>query len=124
VTAGGSATHAAAVDPARRQTRRSARRGTRAQRVEQAPRAERRPLAVRRGPDGSRAFPDPEDLASLGPDDVKRHGFSSTKARTIIETARAIVADELDLEALQRLEAGAAIERLTRLRGIGRWTAE
>ena len=71
-----------------------------------------------------RAFPDPEDLASLEPDDLKRHGFSFTKARTIIETARAIVAGELDLEALQRLEDGAAIERLTGLRGIGRWTAE
>ena len=75
-------------------------------------------------PEGPRAFPDPEDLASLQPDDLKRHGFSSTKARTIIETARAIVAGELDLEALQRLEDGAAIERLTSLRGVGRWTAE
>jgi DNA-3-methyladenine glycosylase II len=76
------------------------------------------------GPEGPRAFPDPEDLASLEPDDLKRHGFSSTKARTIIETAQALVAGDLDLEALQRLEDGAAIERLTSLRGIGRWTAE
>jgi DNA-3-methyladenine glycosylase II len=76
------------------------------------------------GPDGPRAFPDPENLASLEPDDLRRHGFSSAKARTIIETSRAIVAGELDLEALQRLEDGAAIERLTNLRGIGRWTAE
>jgi DNA-3-methyladenine glycosylase II len=75
-------------------------------------------------PDGPRAFPDPEDLASLEPDDLRRHGFSSTKARTIIETARAVVAGDLDLEALQGLEDGAAIERLTSLRGIGRWTAE
>ena len=75
-------------------------------------------------PRGSRAFPDPDDLASLEPADLKRHGFSSTKARTIIETARAIVADDLDLEALAQVEDGAAIERLTSLRGIGRWTAE
>jgi DNA-3-methyladenine glycosylase II len=75
-------------------------------------------------PEGPRAFPDPEDLASLQPDDLKRHGFSSTKARTIIETAQAIVAGDLDLEALQGLEDGAAIERLTSLRGVGRWTAE
>ena len=80
--------------------------------------------AVADDPDGPRAFPDPEDLASLQPDDLKRHGFSSTKARTIIETAQAVVADELDLEALPQLEDGAAIERLTSLRGIGRWTAE
>jgi DNA-3-methyladenine glycosylase II len=75
-------------------------------------------------PNGPRAFPDPEDLAPLEPDALKRHGFSSTKARTIIETAQAVVAGDLDLEALQRLEDGAAIERLTSLRGIGRWTAE
>jgi DNA-3-methyladenine glycosylase II len=75
-------------------------------------------------PDGPRAFPDPEDLASLEPDDLRRHGFSATKARAIIDTARAVVAGDLDLEALQGLEDGAAIERLTSLRGIGRWTAE
>jgi DNA-3-methyladenine glycosylase II len=76
------------------------------------------------GPDGPRAFPGPEDLASLEPDDLRRHGFSSTKARAIIDTARAVIAGDLDLEALHGLEDGAAIERLTSLRGIGRWTAE
>jgi DNA-3-methyladenine glycosylase II len=76
------------------------------------------------GPDGPRAFPDPEELASLDTEDIKRHGFSTTKACAIIEIARAVVADRLDLEALQRLEDGAVIERLTGLRGIGRWTAE
>jgi DNA-3-methyladenine glycosylase II len=80
--------------------------------------------AVSDDPDSPRAFPDPEDLAFLEPDDLKRHGFSSTKARTIIDTAHAVVADDLDLEGLHRLEDGAAIERLTSLRGIGRWTAE
>ena len=75
-------------------------------------------------PDGPRAFPDPEALASSKPDDLKRHGFSSTKARTIIEIAQAVVDDQLDLEALPGREDGAAIERLTSLRGIGRWTAE
>jgi DNA-3-methyladenine glycosylase II len=75
-------------------------------------------------PDSPHEFPDPEDLAPLQPDDLKRHGFSATKARTIIETAQSVVAGDLDLEALQRLEDGAAIERLTSLRGVGRWTAE
>jgi DNA-3-methyladenine glycosylase II len=73
---------------------------------------------------GPRAFPDPEDLAPLEPDALKRHGFSRTKARTIIETARAIVAGDLDLEGLELRDDPAAIERLTSLRGIGRWTAE
>ena len=80
--------------------------------------------AVSDRPDGPRAFPDPEALACRDTDDVKRHGFSTTKARTIIEVAQAVVADRLDLEVLQELEDGAAVERLTSLRGVGRWTAE
>jgi DNA-3-methyladenine glycosylase II len=73
---------------------------------------------------GPRAFPDPDQLATLQPHELNRHGFSVTKARTIIATAQAIVAGELDLESLQHLDDSAAIERLTSLRGIGRWTAE
>jgi DNA-3-methyladenine glycosylase II len=75
-------------------------------------------------PDGIRGFPGPEELAPAEPDDVKRLGFSYAKARTIVEAAQAIAAGELDLEGLEQLEDPAAIERLTRLRGIGRWTAE
>jgi DNA-3-methyladenine glycosylase II len=80
--------------------------------------------AMSDGADGPHAFPDPADLASLDTDHLKRHGFSATKARTIIAVAQAVVTGGLDLEGLQRLEDGAAIERLTSLRGIGRWTAE
>ena len=47
-----------------------------------------------------------------------------TKARTIVEVARAIVAGDLDLDALGGLDDRAAMERLMRLRGVGRWTAE
>jgi DNA-3-methyladenine glycosylase II len=80
--------------------------------------------AVIDDPDGPRAFPGPEDLALLETGDLRPYGFSSSKSRTIIETARAIVAGHLDLEALEDLEDAAAIERLISLRGIGRWTAE
>jgi DNA-3-methyladenine glycosylase II len=75
-------------------------------------------------PDSPRAFPDPEELAPLDTDDIKRHGFSTSKARAIIEVAQAVVTDRLDLEAVHGLEDGAAMERLTGLNGIGRWTAE
>jgi DNA-3-methyladenine glycosylase II len=76
------------------------------------------------GPSNARAFPDPVALASLQPDELKRHGFSTTKARTIIEIAGAIATGDLDLEALHTLDDDAAVERLVGLRGIGRWTAE
>jgi DNA-3-methyladenine glycosylase II len=75
-------------------------------------------------PDGPRAFPTPEELATVQPDELKLHGFSLTKARTIVETARAIVAGDLHLESLEHVDDRAAIERLTSLRGVGRWTAE
>jgi DNA-3-methyladenine glycosylase II len=75
-------------------------------------------------PGGPCAFPEPVDLAPLEPDALKRHGFSMAKARTIIGTARAIVAGELDLEGVEQLDDPAALDRLTGLRGIGRWTAE
>jgi DNA-3-methyladenine glycosylase II len=75
-------------------------------------------------PDGPRAFPDPEQLASVQPEALKRHGFSLTKARAIIETSQAIVSGDLDLEALQQLDDASAVERLTSMRGIGRWSAE
>ena len=81
-----------------------------------------RPVAEDSG--GPRAFPTPEGLATAQPDELKLHGFSFSKARTIVETARAIVAGDLDLESLEHLDDGAAIERLTSLRGVGRWTAE
>lgn len=75
-------------------------------------------------PDGPRAFPDPDRLAGVPPDELKRHGFSLSKARTIVEIAQEIVGGSLDLQSLEQLGDAAAIERLTRLRGIGRWTAE
>jgi DNA-3-methyladenine glycosylase II len=68
--------------------------------------------------------PTPAELAIVQPDGLKLLGFSLTEARTIIEAAQGIVAGDLDLEALEHVDDGAALERLTSLRGVGRWTAE
>lgn len=75
-------------------------------------------------PDGPRAFPCPEELATKEPDGLKRHGFSHAKARAIIELSRSVAAGNLDLEGLEQLDDPAAVERLTAAHGIGRWTAE
>jgi DNA-3-methyladenine glycosylase II len=75
-------------------------------------------------PHGPRAFPGPDQLACVRPDELRRHGFSSAKARTIVEIAQAVVAGALDLEALERVDDRESIRRLTSVRGIGRWTAE
>lgn len=79
---------------------------------------------VPQDPDGLHAFPEPADLASVAPGELKAMGFSLAKARAIVETAAAIAGGDLDLEVLERLGDRAATERLTSLRGVGRWTAE
>lgn len=76
------------------------------------------------GPDAPRAFPGPEELAPADPAALKRLGFSRAKAEAIVGAARAALDGDLDLEGLAELEDGAALERLTGLRGVGRWTAE
>jgi DNA-3-methyladenine glycosylase II len=75
-------------------------------------------------PDAPRAFPGPHDLAVVSPAELRRLGFSLTKARTIIGAAQAIVDGALDLEGLERVDDQAVVEQLTGLYGVGRWSAE
>ena len=70
------------------------------------------------------AFPGPQELAELEPQALVDLGFSGRKAATIIEISRSVVAGQLDLESLDRVDDDEVIARLTRLRGIGRWSAE
>jgi DNA-3-methyladenine glycosylase II len=77
------------------------------------------------GPGGrAYAFPSPDDLAGREPDQLRALGFSRQKARAIIELARAVTRDRLDLGELEDLDDTAAVVRLRALRGVGRWTAE
>ncbi len=77
------------------------------------------------GSDGlAYAFPRPEDVAGLRPGALQRLGYSSAKARAILRLARRVATGRLDLEALADLDDEAALERLTTLPGVGRWTAE
>ncbi len=71
-----------------------------------------------------RAFPRPQDLSGLEIDDLRKLGFSRQKARSLIELARLVMEGGLDLEKLASMDDEDALESLTRLRGVGRWTAE
>ena len=51
-------------------------------------------------------------------------GLSAPKIRTLTGIARALAEGEVDLEAVARMEADAAAEVMTRLPGIGLWTAD
>ena len=51
-------------------------------------------------------------------------GFSRQKARALIDLACAIAEGRLDLEAMATEPDEIVVDRLCRLRGVGRWTAE
>ena len=70
------------------------------------------------------AFPDPVQLAGLSPETLMPLGFSRAKARSIVELAAAINAGAFTPAAIETLDDGEAVRALSRLRGVGRWTAE
>jgi DNA-3-methyladenine glycosylase II len=66
----------------------------------------------------------PERLLALGEAGLRAAGFSGRKAGYALGLAAAVAAGELDLPGLPLLDEDAAIERIVRLRGFGRWSAE
>jgi DNA-3-methyladenine glycosylase II len=70
------------------------------------------------------AFPVATRLGGLAPETLKPLGFSSAKARSIIELAAEISAGTLDPSAIEGLDDRDAVQALVQLRGVGRWSAE
>lgn len=69
-------------------------------------------------------FPTPEAVAPLAEADLQALQFSRQKARYVLSLARAIVEGRFDPEALHGVPGDEAVQRLTTLTGVGRWTAE
>lgn len=70
------------------------------------------------------AFPAPEVLAKARVRDLRAMQFSTRKAEYIVGLAGLVARGELNLERLAALPNAEVIAELTRVRGIGRWTAE
>lgn len=70
------------------------------------------------------AFPSPERIARAEHAELRALGLSGSKAQSIIELARLIAANPRISDYLAREDNETIINRLTALRGIGRWTAE
>jgi DNA-3-methyladenine glycosylase II len=66
----------------------------------------------------------PQRFLELDDAEMKAVGFSRQKALYGRELARAILAGQLDLARLRTLDDEAARAALTRVKGIGRWTAD
>jgi DNA-3-methyladenine glycosylase II len=67
---------------------------------------------------------EPSTILALGADAIRPAGLSASKARTIVEIAAHLVDGRLPLAHIGRFPDEKIIERLTAVRGIGRWTAE
>lgn len=70
------------------------------------------------------AFPEPAVLARASVAELRQMQFTVRKAEYIVGLARQVMTGALDLDALRRLGNEEVIEQLTRIRGLGRWTAE
>lgn len=81
-------------------------------------------IAFGEGEKAVHAFPRPTDLARRNPTALRQIGFSRQKGLAMIELAQAVAEGQLDLEGLTTFPDDKAVERLCKVRGVGRWTAE
>ena len=70
------------------------------------------------------AFPTAQDIARLPAEKYRAIGFSRQKVRALLDLARPITRQELELESVAKEDDAVARQRLLELRGVGRWTAE
>ena len=70
------------------------------------------------------AFPTPEGLADAPLQELRDMQFSWRKAEYIVNLARLVATGGLRLEEFAQLPNEAVIERITQVRGLGRWTAD
>lgn len=68
-------------------------------------------------------FPSPQQLARASQSELKKLKITNRRIGTIIDIANAAASGALDLESISDMEAGAAYERLMKLKGVGHWTA-
>lgn len=66
----------------------------------------------------------PENLLAANPEDIQACGLSYRKVSYIRTAAEAVFSKEVDLETLPGKSDEEVIQELTKLKGIGRWTAE
>jgi DNA-3-methyladenine glycosylase II len=80
--------------------------------------------AIMNGGSTQHAFPRPQDFRRLKAQTFRSLGFSHSKARSLLELSRGLIAGQFDPRQLDELDNTMAVETLMKLRGVGRWTAE
>ena len=69
-------------------------------------------------------YPSPSDVIKLSKDEIKSIGLSRMKAEYIFDLSKMIVDKKLDFQIFKNMSNENVISELTKVRGIGRWTAE
>ena len=66
----------------------------------------------------------PDSLAELSVDQLRSVGLSAQKASYILDLANKTLSGEVRFDRFRRLSDEAVIDELTKVKGIGRWTAQ
>ena len=69
-------------------------------------------------------YPTPSDVVKLSKDEIKSVGLSRMKAEYIFDISQMIVDKKLDFKIFKKMSNEDVISELTKIRGIGKWTAE
>ena len=69
-------------------------------------------------------YPTPSDVAKLTIKQIKSVGLSRMKAEYIFDISKMIVDKKLDFKIFKKMSNEDVISELTKIRGIGKWTAE
>ncbi|MDC3418176.1 DNA-3-methyladenine glycosylase family protein [Aquibacillus salsiterrae] len=69
-------------------------------------------------------YPSPDVVANISYSELRELQFSQRKAEYVIDTSRLIASGQLDLGELSQDSDEEVLHKLTRIRGIGKWTAE
>jgi DNA-3-methyladenine glycosylase II len=67
---------------------------------------------------------EPEAVLRLDEAEIRSVGLSGAKARYVRDLAERVASRDLELDALDELDDEAVIAEVTRVKGVGRWTAE
>lgn len=70
------------------------------------------------------AFPTPESINASTPDELRAHKLSARKVEYVLDTARRTLEGELDIGRFVDMDNEEVIAELTKVRGVGRWSAE
>lgn len=74
--------------------------------------------------DGTWFYPIPEQVSQLTYESLRELQFSQRKAEYIIDTSKLITSGQLELETLKDKTSEQVAKELTKIRGIGPWTAQ